>query len=106
MRKRKGNKGWGSFVQTLILITYALDGVKEDLSSGGSKPSDNGGGGWGGGGGGGGPPDPQGRGGGAVSRKLFLGPSGLSSKSKGGPSPRSVTTFSLSPSCGNRLLHA
>ena len=43
MRKRKGNKGWGSFVQTLILITYALDGVKEDLSSGGSKPSDNGG---------------------------------------------------------------
>ena len=45
MRKGKGNKGWGSFVQTLILITYALDGVKEDLSSGGSKPSDNGGGG-------------------------------------------------------------
>ena len=43
LRKRKGNKGWGSFVQTLILITYALDGVKEDLSSGGSKPSDNGG---------------------------------------------------------------
>ena len=60
MRKRKGNKGWGSFVQTLILITYALDGVKEDLSSGGSKPSDNGGrGGWGGG-----HPDPQVRGGG------------------------------------------
>ena len=45
MRKRKGNKGWGSFVQTLILITYALDGVKEDLSSGRSRPSDNGGGG-------------------------------------------------------------
>lgn len=44
MRKRKGNKGWGSFVQTLILITYALDGVKEDLSSGRSRPSDNGGG--------------------------------------------------------------
>ena len=47
MRKRKGNKGWGSFVQTLILITYALDGVKEDLSSGRSRPSDNGGGGGG-----------------------------------------------------------
>ena len=63
MRKRKGNKGWGSFVQTLILITYALDGVKEDLSSGGSKPSDDGGGG-GGGWWGGGHPDPQVRGGG------------------------------------------
>ena len=70
MRKRKGNKGWGSFVQTLILITYALDGVKEDLSSGGSKPSDNGGGGWGGGWGGG-HPDPQVRGGGRSPENFF-----------------------------------
>jgi len=53
---------------TLILITYALDGVKEDLSSGGSRPSDNGGGA----GGGGGHPDPQIRG--RRSPKIFFRP--------------------------------